>query len=160
MEVGCSSGRRAERFFCEAIVCGKMTAFWEDSGRLSYCWCCFSRCYCSCQHGRSILVSGYCLYGPFTCYFCTHSSDVKKLKASVVRWTRYTKFISYVKTPFVQFFSFQRVTYAVEDSLNLSEHFFFPSCLTLRSPIESSRILLISWCRVSALSLTSFKAAL
>ena len=84
---------------------------------------------------------------------------MKKLKASVVRWTRCTKFISYVQTPFLQFFSFQRVTYAVEDSLNLSEHF-FPSCLTLRSPIESSRILLISWCRVSALSLTSFKAAL
>ena len=36
MGVGRSSGRRAERFFCEAIVCGKMTAFWEDSGRLSY----------------------------------------------------------------------------------------------------------------------------
>ena len=49
---------------------------------------------------------------------------MKNLKASVVRWTRCTKFISYVKTSFVQFFSFQRVTYAVEDSLNLSEHFF------------------------------------
>ena len=35
MEIGRSSGRLAERFFCEAIVCGKMTAFWEDSGRLS-----------------------------------------------------------------------------------------------------------------------------
>ena len=35
VEIGRSSGRRAERFFCEAIVCGKMTAFWEDSGRLS-----------------------------------------------------------------------------------------------------------------------------
>ena len=35
MEIGRSSGRRAERFLFEAIVCGKMTAFWEDSGRLS-----------------------------------------------------------------------------------------------------------------------------
>ena len=35
VEIGRSSGRRAERFFREAIVCGKMTAFWEDSGRLS-----------------------------------------------------------------------------------------------------------------------------
>ena len=35
VEIGRSSGRRAERFFCEAIVCGKMTAFWKDSGRLS-----------------------------------------------------------------------------------------------------------------------------
>ena len=33
--MGRSSGRRAEKCFCEAIVCGKMTAFWEDSGRLS-----------------------------------------------------------------------------------------------------------------------------
>ena len=33
--MGYSSGRRTEGFFCEAIVCGKMTAFWEDSGRLS-----------------------------------------------------------------------------------------------------------------------------
>ena len=33
--MGYSSGRRAERFFYEAIVCGKMTAFWEDSGRPS-----------------------------------------------------------------------------------------------------------------------------
>ena len=81
---GRSSGRRAERFLCEAILCGKMTTFWEDSGRLSnskmkttclICWtissfsrCCrcyFSRCYCSCQHWRSVLVSDYCLYWPF-----------------------------------------------------------------------------------------------
>ena len=80
VEMGRSSGERAERFFCEAIVCGKMTAFWKDSGRLSHskmkttgliCWtvssfsrcyrCCFSRCYCSCQQERSVLVSGYCL---------------------------------------------------------------------------------------------------
>ena len=127
VEMGRSSGERAERFFCEAIVCCKMTAFWKDSGRLSHskmkttgliCWtissfsrcyrCCFSRYYCSCPQERSVLVSGYCLYWPFTCYFCTHCSDVKNLKASVVRWTRCTKFISHVKTPFIQFLSFQR----------------------------------------------------
>ena len=34
--LGRSSGRRAERIFCDVIVCGKMTAFWEDSGRLSH----------------------------------------------------------------------------------------------------------------------------
>ena len=28
-EMGRTSGRRAARLFCEAIVCGKMTAFWE-----------------------------------------------------------------------------------------------------------------------------------
>ena len=98
----------------------QMTVFLEDSARLSnskmkttclICWrvssffrCCFSWCYCSCQHGRSVVVSGYCLNWPFTCYFCTHCSDVKNLKVSVVRWTRCTKFTSYVKTPFVQFF--------------------------------------------------------
>lgn len=27
--MGRTSGRRAARLFCEAIVCGKMTAFWE-----------------------------------------------------------------------------------------------------------------------------------
>ena len=178
VEMGRSSGERAERFFCEAIVCCKMTAFWKDSGRLSHskmkttgliCWtissfyrcyrCCFSRCYCSCPQERSVLVSGYCLYWPFTCYFCTHCSDVKNLKASVVRWTRCTKFISHVKTPFIQFFSFQRVTYAVQDSLNLSEQLFSFPVFQL-SHIESSRILLISWCRVFAFSLTSFKEAL
>ena len=49
---------------------------------------------------------------------------MKNLKVSVVRWTRCTKFISLVKTPFVQFFSFQRATCAVEDFSNLIEQLF------------------------------------
>ena len=108
------------RVFLWSKCLWQMTVFLEDSARLSnskmkttclLCWrvssffrCYFSWCYCSCQHGRSVAVPGYCLNWPFTCYFCTHCSDVKNLKVSVVRWTRCTKFTSYVKTPFVQFF--------------------------------------------------------
>ena len=37
-EMGRTSGRRAARLFCEAIVCSKMTAFWEAEQHEDLCF--------------------------------------------------------------------------------------------------------------------------
>ena len=73
------------RVFLWSKCLWQMTVFLEDSARLSnskmkttclLCWrvssffrCYFSWCYCSCQHGRSVVVSGYCLNWPFCMLF-------------------------------------------------------------------------------------------
>ena len=96
MEMGRTSGRRAARFFCKTIVCGKMTAFWvvePRRWRLRLIFWTISRVFSrrcppnnhftttANRNGRSIWVSGYCRYWPFVCYswgYFTHCSEKKQ----------------------------------------------------------------------------------
>ena len=114
-EMGRTSGRRAERLFCEAIVCGKMTAFWEaeqhkDLTLYAFIFWTISsvfsrRCPPNKHHTTTANRNGnrygfgYCRQWPFTCYSCgiillTAVKNLWNLKASVVRWIRCTSFIS------------------------------------------------------------------
>ena len=102
VEINRPSDRRAARLFWETIACGKITAFCEAE-----------------QHEARDFV----LYvGRYQAFF----SGVVHRISTILATTGNRTGMAYVKIPFVQFLTFKRVNFAVEDSWILHFLIFLP----------------------------------